>query len=141
MSCSFSRECVAKPPVAPNSIMGQSKRQISPSPHASLQNLGLSGIYSVWPRMDLKSKCFRTSAKGGPSWKDVEARVTLDALYGGQVDEQLEFCASTGTARLCHDESRANEAPALPASGGILARGSTWTPTRLAAQLSCSADF
>ena len=32
--------------------------------------------------MDLKSKCFRTSAKGGSSWKDVEARVTLDASTG-----------------------------------------------------------
>ena len=37
--------------------------------------------------------------------------------------EQLEFHASTGTARFYNDESRANEAPALPASGGILARG------------------
>ena len=37
--------------------------------------------------------------------------------------EQLEFYASTGTARFYNDESRANEAPALPASGGILARG------------------
>ena len=34
-----------------------------------------------------------------------------------------EFYASTGTARFYNDESRANEAPALPASGGILARG------------------
>ena len=32
--------------------------------------------------MDLKSKCFRTSAKGGPSWKNVETRVTLDASTG-----------------------------------------------------------
>ena len=54
--------------------------------------------------------------------------------------EQLEFYASTGTARFYNDESRANEAPALPASGGILARESTWTPTRLPAQLSCSAE-
>ena len=61
------------------------KRQISPSLHASLQNLGLSGIYSIWPRIDLKSKCFRTSAKGGPSWKDVEARVTLDASNGNTI--------------------------------------------------------
>ena len=45
-------------------------------------------------------------------------------LYSGQVVEQLEFYASTGTARFYNDESRANEAPALPASGGILARGS-----------------
>ena len=66
-------------------FMGQSKRQISPSLHASLQNLGLSGIYSIWPRMDLKSKCFRTLAKGGPSWKDVEARVTLDASNGNTI--------------------------------------------------------
>ena len=66
-------------------FMGQSKRQISPSLHASLQNLGLSGIYSICPRMDLKSKCFRTSAKGGPSWKDVEARVTLDASNGNTI--------------------------------------------------------
>ena len=66
-------------------FMGQSKRQISPSLHASLQNLGLSGIYSIWPRMDLKSKCFRTSAKGAPSWKDVEARVTLDASNGNTI--------------------------------------------------------
>ena len=43
--------------------------------------------------------------------------------------EQLEFHASTGTARFYNDESRANEAPALPASGGILARVNTWTPT------------
>ena len=50
-------------------FMGQSKSQIPPSLHASLQNLGLSGIYSIWPRMDLKSKCFWTSTKGGPSWQ------------------------------------------------------------------------
>ena len=54
--------------------------------------------------------------------------------------EQLEFHASTGTARFYNDASRANEAPELPASGGILARESTWTPTRLPAQLSCSAE-
>ena len=54
--------------------------------------------------------------------------------------EQLEFYASTGTARFYNDESRENEAPALPASGGILARRSTWTPTRLPAQLSCTAE-
>ena len=54
--------------------------------------------------------------------------------------EQLEFYASTGTARFYNDESRANEAPALPASGGILARASAWIPTRLPAQLSCSAE-
>ena len=66
-------------------FMGQSKRQISPSLHASLQNLGLSGTYSIWLRMDLKSKCFRTSAKAGPSWKDVEARVTLDASTGNTI--------------------------------------------------------
>ena len=66
-------------------MMGQSKRQISPSLHASLQNLGLSGIYSIWSTMDLKSKCFRTSAKGGPSWKDVEARVTLDVSNGNTI--------------------------------------------------------
>ena len=52
--------------------------------------------------------------------------------------EQLEFYASTGTARLYNDASQANEAPALPASGGILASGRT--PTRLPAQLSCSAE-
>ena len=39
-------------------FMGQSKHQISPSLHASLQNLGLSGTYSIWLRMDLKLKCF-----------------------------------------------------------------------------------
>ena len=66
-------------------FMGQSKRQISPSLHASLQNLGLSGIYSIWPRMDLKSKCFQRSAKGGPSRKDVEARVTLNASSGNTI--------------------------------------------------------
>ena len=123
--------------------MGESKRKISPSLHASLQNLGLSGIYSIWPRVDLKSKCFQTSAKSGPSLKDVETRVTLDALNENttkiEAARELEFYASTGTARFYSDESRANEAPALPASGGILAR-SSWTPTRLPAQLSCSAD-
>ena len=60
-------------------FIGQSRRHISPSIQSSLQDLGLSGTYFIWPRMDLKSKCFQTSAKGGPSWKDVEARVTLDA--------------------------------------------------------------
>ena len=66
-------------------FMGQSKRHISHSLHASLQNLGLGGIYSIWPRMDLKSACFRTSAKGGPSWEDVEAKVTLDASNGNTI--------------------------------------------------------
>ena len=59
-------------------FMGQSGHHL-PSPIRSLQNLGLSGMYFVWPRKDLRSKCFRTSAKSGPSWKDVEARVTMDA--------------------------------------------------------------
>ena len=63
-------------------FMGQSGHSISSSLQAPLQDLGLSCTYSVWPRMDLGSKCFRTSAKGGPSCKDVEARVTLDALTG-----------------------------------------------------------
>ena len=45
-------------------FMGQSRRHISPSIQSSLQNLGLSGTYFIWSRMDLKSKCFRTSAKG-----------------------------------------------------------------------------
>ena len=65
---------------------GQSRRYISPSIQSSLQDLGLSGTYFIWPRMDLKSKCFRTSAKGGPSWKDVEARVTLDASIGHVIE-------------------------------------------------------
>ena len=63
-------------------FMGQSGHHIPSSLRSSLQNLGLSGVYFIWPRMDLESKCFRTSAKGGPSWKDVEARVTLDASTG-----------------------------------------------------------
>ena len=50
-------------------FMGQSRRHISSSMRSSLQDLGLSGTYFIWPRMDLKSKCFRTSAKGGPSWR------------------------------------------------------------------------
>ena len=63
-------------------FIDQSRRHISPSIQSSLQDLGLSGTYFIWSRMDLKSKCFQTSAKGGPSWKDVEARVTLDASTG-----------------------------------------------------------
>ena len=64
-------------------FMGQSGGHHLPSLiQSSLQDLGLSGMYFVWPRMDLRSKCFRTSAKGGPSWKDVEARVTMDASTG-----------------------------------------------------------
>ena len=88
-------------------FMGQSKRQISPSLHASLQNLGLSGIYSIWRRMDLKSKCFQTSAKCGPSWKDVEARVTLDASNGNTINieaarditREREHCLIPGDPR------------------------------------------
>ena len=52
-------------------FMGQYRRHISSSLQTSLQNLGVSGMYSIWTRMDLRSKCFWTSAKGGPSWKDV----------------------------------------------------------------------
>ena len=63
-------------------FIDQSRRHISPSIQSSLQDLGLSGTYFIWSRMDLKSKCFPTSAKGGPSWKDVEAGVTLDASTG-----------------------------------------------------------
>ena len=63
-------------------FMGQSGHHLPSLIQSSLQNLGLSGMYFVWPRMDLRSKCFRTSAKGGPSWKDVEARVTMDASTG-----------------------------------------------------------
>ena len=63
-------------------FIGQSRRHILPSIQSSLQDLGLSGTYFIWSRMDLKSKCFRTSAKGGPSWRDIEARVTLDASTG-----------------------------------------------------------
>ena len=63
-------------------FIDQSRRHISPSIQSSLQDLGLSGTYFIWSRMDLKSKCFQTSAKGGPSWKNVEARVTLDASTG-----------------------------------------------------------
>ena len=47
-------------------FMGLSGHHISSSLQSSLQNLGLSGTYFIWPRMDLRSKCFRTSAKGGP---------------------------------------------------------------------------
>ena len=36
--------------------------------------------------MDLRSKCFRTLTKGGPSWKDVVARVTLDASTGHVIE-------------------------------------------------------
>ena len=60
-------------------FMGQSGHHLPSLIQSSLQNLGLRGMYFIWPRMDLRSKCFRTSAKGGPSWKDVEARVTMDA--------------------------------------------------------------
>ena len=63
-----------------------SRRHISSSIQSSLQDLGLSGTYFIWPRMDLKSKCFWTSAKGGPSWKDVEARVTLGASTGHVIE-------------------------------------------------------
>ena len=37
--------------------------------------------------------------------------------------EQLEFYASTGTARFYNEESRANEAPALLASGWHFGEG------------------
>ena len=67
-------------------FIGQSRRHISSSIQSSLQNLGLRGTYFIWTRMDLKSKCFRTSAKGGPSWKDVEARLTLDASTGHVIE-------------------------------------------------------
>ena len=84
-------------------FMGQSKRQISPSLHASLQNLGLSGIYSIWSRMDLKSKCFRTSAKGGPSWKDVETRVTngntIKIEAARDITREREHCLIPGGPR------------------------------------------
>ena len=78
---------------------GQSRRHISPSIQSSLQDLGLSGTYFIWPRMDLKSKCFRTSAKGGPSWKDVEARVTLDASTG----HVIEIKAARNITRECEN--------------------------------------
>ena len=67
-------------------FIGQSRRHMSSSIQSSLQDLGLSGTYFIWPRMDVKSKCFRTSAKGGPSWRDVEARVTLDASTGHVIE-------------------------------------------------------
>ena len=38
--------------------------------------------------MDIKSKCFRTSLKGGPAWKDVVARVTLDASTGRVIETE-----------------------------------------------------
>ena len=63
-------------------FMGQSGHHLLSLIQSSLQNLGLSGLHFVWPRMDLRSICFRTSAKGGPSWKDVEARVTMNASTG-----------------------------------------------------------
>ena len=75
----------------------QSRRHISLSIQSSLQDLGLSGIYFIWSRMDLKSKCFRTSAKGGPSWKDVVARVTLDASTG----HVIEIEAARNITREC----------------------------------------
>ena len=78
-------------------FIGQSRRHISPSIQSSLQDLGLSGTYFIWPRMDLKSKCFRTSAKGGPSWRDVEARVTLDASTG----HVIEIEAARNITREC----------------------------------------
>ena len=67
-------------------FMGHSGHLIPSSLQSSLQNLGLSGAYFIWSRMDLESKCFRTSAKGGPPWKDVEARVTLDASTGRVIE-------------------------------------------------------
>ena len=60
-------------------FVGHSEQLMPPSLRSSLQNLGLRGTYCIWTRMDIKSKCFRTSLKGGPAWKDVVARVTLDA--------------------------------------------------------------
>ena len=71
-------------------FIGQSRRHISPSIQSSLQDLGLSGMYFIWPRMDLKSKCFGTSAKG-------EARVTLDASTG----HVIEIEAARNITREC----------------------------------------
>ena len=69
-------------------FVGHSGHLIPSSLRSSLQDLGLSGAYFIWTRMDLESKCFRTSSKGGPPWKDVEARVTLDASTGRVIETE-----------------------------------------------------
>ena len=86
-------------------FVGHSGQLIPSSLRSSLQDLGLSGAYFISTRMDLESKCFRTSSKGGPPWKDVEARVTLDASTGRVIETEparditRERAASTITWR------------------------------------------
>ena len=43
------------------------------------RQFGTKGRMDAWTRMDLQSKSYKTTHKGGPTWKDVAYRVTADA--------------------------------------------------------------
>ena len=51
-----------------------------------MKRFGLRGPISVWSRTDLGSKCFRTTLKNGPDWKNVRVRITHDARTGHVID-------------------------------------------------------
>ncbi len=43
---------------------------------------GLGGRLEAWSRVDIGSRTYRTTMKGGPKWSDVVARITMDARSG-----------------------------------------------------------
>ena len=56
-----------------------------------LQDMGLAGgrNLAAWTRTDMSSRTRRTTMKGGPSYCDVVARVTADAVNGEILDSEL----------------------------------------------------
>ena len=56
-----------------------------------LQEMGLAGgrNLAVWTRTDMSSRTKRTTMKSGPSWSDVVAGVTADAVNGEVLDSEL----------------------------------------------------
>ena len=51
-----------------------------------VKSLKLGGDVKIWARTDLVTRCFKTSNRSGPSWKDVKGRVTTELRTGKVID-------------------------------------------------------
>ena len=64
------------------------------------QHLGLSGTMGAWTRFDLRRRTFWTTARGGPNWAKVLARIPMDAGSG-------EVITSEPSADICRSRDHA----------------------------------
>ena len=50
------------------------------------KQFGTRGRMDAWTRIDMHSRTYKTTNKGGPTWREVAYRVTADARSGNIIN-------------------------------------------------------